>query len=335
VKQFEEQLRREARRLLEEKKIDVLVGYEAGTMPLQSTPCFLTRPEEADRLIWDATCSTNPATFVHGILHRHRESQKRRKPQDRTRRVVGVAARGCAARAMVVHLQENQYTREDVVILGMPCSGVLDLHKVRKELRFQEIMEGSLDGDVVRVRTKEGGRELALRECLADSCLSCARNNPAIADIALGEIELDVDRGEEFRRVEEFSALPAGERWAYLESEMARCTRCNACRQACPMCYCKDCFAEQTRPQWFGITDAMPDTIAFHIIRTFHMAGRCVDCGACTAACPMGIDLRTFLKKLEKDCLEMYDYRSGMDMDKRPPLSDYAANDPQEFITEP
>ena len=49
----------------------------------------------------------------------------------------------------------------------------------------------------------------------------------------------------------------------------------------------------------------------------------------------MGIDLRTFLKKLEKDCLEMYNYRSGMDMEKRPPLSDYALNDPQEFITEP
>jgi formate dehydrogenase subunit beta len=335
VKQFEDALRREARRLLAEKKIDVLVGYEAGTMPLQSTPCFITSPNEADRLIWDATCTHNLATFVHGIIFRHRESQKRRKPQERTRRVVGVVARGCTTRAIIVHLQENQYAREDVVILGMPCSGVLDLHKVKRKLEFHDILEGSLEGEAVRLRTADGEQELALREYLADSCLSCSQNNPVIADVALGEIALNIDRKAEFKRVEEFSALSREERWAYLETEMGRCTRCNACRQACPMCYCRECFAEQTKPQWFGITEAMPDTIGFHIIRTFHMAGRCVDCGACTAACPMGIDLRTFLKKLEKDCLEMYEYKAGMDMEKRPPLSDYSVNDPQAFITEP
>jgi formate dehydrogenase subunit beta len=42
----------------------------------------------------------------------------------------------------------------------------------------------------------------------------------------------------------------------------------------------------------------------FHFLRAYHCAGRCTDCGACERACPVGINMRQFTKKLEKDCQE-------------------------------
>jgi len=114
---------------------------------------------------------------------------------------------------------------------------------------------------------------------------------------------------EEYDAVKAFESRPSEERWAYFEKEMAKCIRCYACRQACPSCYCPECFAEQSRPQWVGIGEDASDTQVFQIMRIFHMAGRCVDCGSCVAVCPMGVDLRTFLKKLDKDAYELFGSR--------------------------
>ncbi len=38
VEKVEKKLREEAKRLLAEKKVDVVVGYEAGTLPLDGNP---------------------------------------------------------------------------------------------------------------------------------------------------------------------------------------------------------------------------------------------------------------------------------------------------------
>ncbi|HPQ60142.1 MAG TPA: hypothetical protein PLR43_01335, partial [Syntrophales bacterium] len=105
------QLREEAKKLLEAKKVDVIVGYEKGTLPLQSVPCFIEKPEDVHRLVWDAFCSQNLAKFAHDLIHQHRASQVRVKPEERTKKVVGIVARGCTTRSIVLHLQERQYGR--------------------------------------------------------------------------------------------------------------------------------------------------------------------------------------------------------------------------------
>ena len=80
VESGEKKLREEAKRLLAEKKVDVIVGYEAGTLPLTATPCFITTPEDATRLVWNPLCVQNLAKFVHDLLSQHHEAQKRVKP---------------------------------------------------------------------------------------------------------------------------------------------------------------------------------------------------------------------------------------------------------------
>ena len=70
----------------------------------------------------------------------------------------------------------------------------------------------------------------------------------------------------------------------------------------------------------------------FHILRAFHCAGRCTDCGACERVCPMDIPMRQFTKKLNKDALELFSWEAGLSLDKRPALDVYRVDDYNDFI---
>ena len=135
--------------------------------------------------------------------------------------------------------------------------------------------------------------------------------------------------------MKDIEKLSPAERWARFSAEMSRCIRCYACRQACPTCYCKECFAEQNNPAWIGVGAEQTDVSIFHIVRIFHQAGRCVECDACLRACPMGIDLRTWTKKIAADVRALYGFTPDFDPTGKPPLVTFKEDDAQQFITEP
>jgi len=335
VNAIEEKIREEAKRLLDEKKADVVIGYEMGTLPLQTTSCFITSSDEVDRLIWNPCCKLNLANYVHSVLSQHRESQKRVKPEDKKSKVVAVVARGCTSRSLVIHLQEKQYNREDIVIIGVPCQGYIDKNKLLASVDAHEIIAGSIEGDTVRVETAKGETRVTKTELLADNCLECRFNNPVIYDFMAGNMAPAPGSNNEFAVVDAFAALPEADRWAYFSTEMNKCNRCYACRNVCPSCYCKVCFVEQSQPEWVGAEVSPSDSQVFQIMRMFHMAGRCVDCGSCVEVCAEGVDLRKFLKKLDKDDLDLYGHRAGAELDKGAPLSTFREDDKEAFIFEP
>ncbi len=68
----------------------------------------------------------------------------------------------------------------------------------------------------------------------------------------------------------------------------------------------------------------------FHIIRAFHVAGRCTDCGECSRVCPQGIPLHLLNRKFIKDMNEFYgEYQAGAEVNLRAPLVDYTLDDPE------
>ncbi|MFU8855371.1 MAG: 4Fe-4S dicluster domain-containing protein [Deferrisomatales bacterium] len=332
---MQEKLQHEAARALAEDRVQVVVGFEAGTLPLTATPVFITAPEEAGRLVWNPACGQNLAKYVHDLVAAHRAAQKRLKPEDRKKKVVGVVAPGCTSRSLAIHLNERQYGRDEVLVFGVPCTGVLDRRKLLEAAGGEELLTGSFEDGRVRVESAAGAKDLAVRDLLAESCRSCAFNNPVLSDVMLGEPAPPHDAAREFTAVEAVEELSADERWQGFAQEMAKCMRCNACRNACPSCYCRTCFAEQSQPQWVGIGQAEADVQVFQLMRLYHMAGRCVDCGSCSAVCPMGVDLRRFLKKLDKDVLGMFGRRAGLSPDEPAALAEAKEDDLEEFIYNP
>ena len=92
------------------------------------------------------------------------------------------------------------------------------------------------------------------------------------------------------------------------------------------------CFVDQNDPQWIGKSPDISDTIIFHMIRNLHVAGRCVECGACARACPEGIDLLMMNKKIAKELKERFDYTVGIDINEKPAMQSYCENEKQDFI---
>lgn len=327
MEEIEEKIKETVRKLFEENKIDVFIGYSEGTLPLRSTPCFITEPNSIEKLVWNSYCLNNLAVYLPRFF----------LPQPRKKDVklpkIGILAKGCDGRSIVGLIKEHQLSRENLYIIGIPCEGMMDIGKVRNNIEI--VAAGEKNGKVRVINENKKEIEFEKEELLADVCMSCRYTAPVIYDILIGEEKRKTKEEQRTTIIEEFEKKPLEERWKYFQEQVSKCIRCYACRQACPNCYCKECFAEQTKPNWIGITDNISDIMFYQIGRIFHQAGRCVDCGACVRACPMGIDLRIFTGKLIKDVKEFFGYEAGISLEEAPPLATFKLDDQQEFITEP
>jgi ferredoxin len=317
MENVEASIREVARKLLNEKKVELVIGYEKGTLPLRTTPCFIDNPDNVGRLVWNASCDANISKYLIG--------------RDKK---IGIITKGCDARSIVVCSIEKQIDRKKVVIIGVPCQGVIDRKKIEAELDGKEVLEAKVMDEKIMVKGRDFEQVLPKKNFLCDSCLTCRHRNPPIFDVMVGNKVPEAILAEEFAEVSNLEAKSAGDRWVYFTKEFSNCIRCYACRNACPLCYCKECFVDQTLPLWFGKTNDLSDTMIYHIVRILHVAGRCVDCGACSRVCPMEIDLRALTKKAEKIVKERFNYEAGVSLEEIPPLGTFKLEDTQEFIIE-
>jgi formate dehydrogenase subunit beta len=308
-------IRQTAKKLLEEKKVDVIIGFEKGSLPLRCTPVFIRKPEDVDKLTWDSGCENNLAKYIVG-----------RKEK------VGIVAKGCDTRAIVGLIQEKQLDRNNIVIIGVPCQGMIDRNKVEQTVDGKDVVAVEEKSNDILLKGADFEKTVPRADLLHQSCKTCKHHNPVIHDYLVGEKVVENDSVDEYADIKEFKKKSAEERWQYIAKELSKCIRCYACRNACPFCYCRECFVDCTKPQWIGKTIDVTDTQLFHMIRARHLAGRCVSCGACERACPMGVDLRKLNKKLEEDVETLFDYKAGLDLEKSPPLAAYKVDDHQEFI---
>ena len=301
-------------KLLKDGKVDMVIGFRKGSMPMMNEPCFVREAADVQNLVWDSNCGINLANYLAG-----------RKEK------IGIIAKGCDTRNIVTHIVENKIKRDQLTIIGVPCKGMIDRRKVSE--RFEkEIIEAEEKNGSVIVKSADAEDTLKKEDLLQDNCSICIHRNPVIYDelaADLVEEQKDVDRYADVRKIE---AMSAGEKWRYFEDLLAPCIRCYACRNACPLCYCPTCFVDESQPQWVGKTLDPVDSRTFHFLRAYHCAGRCTDCGSCVRACPMGIDVRAFTKKLEKDALDLFGWEAGMSVEERPPLDTFKPDDPEAFI---
>lgn len=291
---IQEGIRNSAARMLKSGEIDVFIGYEDGTLPLRTTPVFITCPEDAGRLVWSPMCENNLTCYL-----------------PKFQGTVGIVVKGCDVRTLVNLILENQISRDKVKIVGVPCRGIIDRNRVGKALGTDRIIKSAkaterslmLEGDGFEVG-------MGIQDVLAPSCEVCRYPVPVVYDVLIGDESMARDREDPdagYMDVEQFAELQPDARFSRFAKEIEGCIQCYACRQACPLCYCPECFVDRESPKWISRRKGLSDKILFHMGRVLHVAGRCVDCGACRRACPVGIDLRLLSKKMEKTVRDLFD----------------------------
>ncbi len=153
-----------------------------------------------------------------------------------------------------------------------------------------------------------------------------------LEDGAVRTIPMGQPGKPDFTDLDALMALPPAGRMAWWASEFERCTRCYACRQVCPMCYCERCVADKNRPVVIDTSPTPVGNFAWQITRAFHLAGRCTGCGACTNACPAGIDLRLLNQALSRAAMEEFGFRAGADAKAASLIGSWAPSDREDFI---
>ena len=133
-----------------------------------------------------------------------------------------------------------------------------------------------------------------------------------------GEAAIKAARSWQEKDFASLKEMSSDGKFAYWFEQFSRCIKCYGCRDACPICYCKDCYLEANR----GLVPPgqVPPDIMFPMVRITHVMDSCVNCGQCEDACPMELPLSKLIFLLNRELADIFKYEPGMKVDELPPL---------------
>ena len=309
-----EMLIAKAAELLSNGTVDRVYAWKRGEFAYDVTPALFTSVEEMEKdFVYNDFCGANFSKYLV------RETVKDGK--------VLVFLKPCDTYSFNQLLTEHRFDREKVYAVGIPCDGMLDVRKIKESA--EGISSIDADGEEVVIHTLyDGDIKLNRSDLLAERCVNCKSKKHVAYDELLGE-DGEVIESNRFDEVAKLEAMTPDERFAFWQNELSRCIRCNACRDVCPACTCEKCVFDNPNSGFENkaIADSFEEKM-FHIIRAFHVAGRCTDCGECSRVCPQHIPLHLLNRKFIKDIDDFYgEYQAGAEVDSRAPLIDYTTDD--------
>ena len=312
-----DQLIAKASELLENGSVSCVLGWGAGEFGYDVTPTLFKTVEELKcGFVFNDFCGAN---FSKYLVNKTQKTDGK----------ILVFLKTCDTYSFNKLLTEHRFEREKVYAVGIPCEGMADIAKV-KAISGEGISAIETDGDKISVTTLYADEPVVINasDVLAERCINCKSKKHVAFDELIGE-DGDVVESARFDEVARLEAMTPDERFAFWQNELSKCIRCNACRDACPACTCEKCVFDNPNS---GVENKSPansfEEKMFHIIRAFHVAGRCTDCGECSRVCPQNIPLHLLNRKFIKDINDFYgDYQAGAEVGSRAPLVNYTTED--------
>ncbi|MDO4944481.1 MAG: 4Fe-4S dicluster domain-containing protein [Ruminococcus sp.] len=309
--------------LLADKTVDRAIGWRAGDLGYNPEPAYFNSVEDMDNFVYDGFCGANLSKMMIEAA----------KLEGKTL----VCLKPCDTYSFNQLIKEHRVDREKTYIIGVGCKGKLDPRKLEElGIRGVTTVKGAeLEGDceTLKFDTVYGEKECAYSDLMLERCHVCKGKEHKVFDEVIGESK-DTSTGDRFDEVAAIEAMSPEEKFAFFQAELSKCIRCNACRNACPACSCRKCVFDSNKFDSAQKANTVSfEEKMFHIIRAFHVAGRCTDCGECSRVCPQGIPLHLFNRKFIKDINEFYgEYQAGEDTESKAPLTNFTFDDVEPSI---
>ena len=175
-----------SKKLLTDGRVDMIIGFKKGTLPMINEPCLIKNVNDIEHLVWDSNCRNNLANYLAGNKHK-----------------VGIIAKGCDSRNVVIRIIENRIDRDNVFVIGVPCTGMIDKDKVASSVNG-EIISVSEKDETIIIMSSEGEQTINKADVLQNNCSICIHRNPSIYDELVSDLveEQTVDRYEDIRKLE-------------------------------------------------------------------------------------------------------------------------------------
>ncbi|MBE6671178.1 MAG: 4Fe-4S ferredoxin, partial [Ruminococcaceae bacterium] len=247
-----------------------VIGWKRGEFDYDVTPFVFDNAEALEKdFVWNDFCGANVSKYLINKTHKYDK--------------VLVFLKPCDTYSFNQLLTEHRFNREKVYAIGIPCEGMADVNKI-KAAAGEGIEKIECLSEGIKATNLYGDEPVVIpyAEALAERCLNCKSKAHVAYDELIGE-DGAVLESKRFDEVERLENMTPDERFAFWQNELSKCIRCNACRDICPACSCEKCVFDNPNS---GVENKTPATSMeekiFHIIRAFHVAGRCTDCGECS-----------------------------------------------------
>jgi len=280
-----------------------------------------------------------------------------------SQRKIAVVLRSCELRAVIELAKLKQVTLDNLLIIGIDCYGTYSINdysnlaeegKSPTDNALGNIKDGKEDEllreacqvceypaplmtdltigmlgqdlgkELVLIARTEKGEELleGLGLAAEDKSDAATKRETAVAKL------LDKMKGIREKFFEQTKEEIGGA--DKLAAVFGPCIKCQNCRMACPVCYCRECFFvsptfELEAEKYLGAAEKkgamrMPtDTLLFHLTRMTHMAASCIGCGACEEACPNDIPLLKIFQLTGTNVQKLFNYIPGRSLDDELP----------------
>lgn len=318
--ELENKMLARAKELLESGEVARVIGWKKGEFIYDNSPASFDSVEELKDFTYNYFCGANLSKYLIA------ESKKPGK--------TAVFLKPCDTYSFNQLIKEHRIVRENVHVIAIECLSKLDIEKI-KSYTDGFITGVSVDGETVIIKTPKGEKTVEKSAVLLTKCSTCEKSHVA-KDEEIILYNVEKKSANRFREVEKLEAMTADERFAFWRAQLSKCIRCNACRNVCPACSCVKCVFDNSQS---GISakanDDKFEEQLFHIIRAFHVSGRCTDCGECSRVCPQNIPLHLLNRKFIKDINQNYgEYQAGEETEGKTPLTSYTINDaePSEVV---